>query len=139
MDGDAISLVCVDESKLLWQIETLLRTKIAVEVVDGFAPDRSIRPQPILLRQGAGRPPVPGRGHMPQRPGHRVVRRAPEAGRHPQAGAHRQPSGPRPAGQRPTGSRQTGSRPPGYRPPVALPGERLARHSGRPGGELREG
>ena len=56
MDGDAVSLVCVDESKLLWQIEALLRTKIAVEVVEGFAPDRSIRPQPILLRSAAGSP-----------------------------------------------------------------------------------
>ena len=65
LDGDAISLVCVDESKLLWQIESLLRTKIAVELVEGFAPDRSIRPQPILLRQGAGRP-RPAMGYAPQ-------------------------------------------------------------------------
>ena len=56
MDGDAVSLVCVDESKLLWQIESLLRTKIAVEVVAGFEPDRSIRPQPIRLQTAAGRP-----------------------------------------------------------------------------------
>ncbi len=55
MDGDAVSLVCVDEQKLLWQIESMLRTTIEVEVVKGFEPDRSIRPQPILLRSAAGR------------------------------------------------------------------------------------
>jgi ATP-dependent RNA helicase RhlE len=66
MDGDAVSLVCVDESKLLWQIEALLRTKIAVEVVEGFAPDRSIRPQPILLRSAGG---APGRANQPGRGG----------------------------------------------------------------------
>jgi ATP-dependent RNA helicase RhlE len=55
MDGDAVSLVCVDEQKLLWQIETLLRTKIEIEVVEGFEPDRSIRPQPIVLRSAVGR------------------------------------------------------------------------------------
>ena len=103
LDGDAISLVCVDESKLLWQIESLLRTTIAVEVVEGFEPDRSIRPQPILLRQGAGRPPQPSRGHAPrpgrgpapQRPNRPAFRRAPEAGRHAQPAAYRQPAGPR--------------------------------------------
>ncbi len=102
LDGDAISLVCVDESKLLWQIESLLRTTIAVEVVEGFAPDRSIRPQPILLRQGAGRPqpargyaPQLGRGPAPQRPNRPADRRAPAAGRHAQPAAHRQPAGPR--------------------------------------------
>jgi ATP-dependent RNA helicase RhlE len=69
MDGDAVSLVCVDESKLLWQIEALLRTKIPVEVVEGFAPDRSIRPQPILLRSAAGRGGAPARSGQPGRGG----------------------------------------------------------------------
>jgi ATP-dependent RNA helicase RhlE len=55
MEGDAVSLVCVDEQKLLWQIESLLRTKIEVQVVEGFEPDRTIRPQPIVLRSAVGR------------------------------------------------------------------------------------
>jgi ATP-dependent RNA helicase RhlE len=54
-EGDAISLVCVDEEGLLADVERLLRHKIPVEVVEGFAPDRSIRPQPIRLRSGEGR------------------------------------------------------------------------------------
>ncbi|MDP9482881.1 MAG: DEAD/DEAH box helicase [Chloroflexota bacterium] len=66
MDGDAVSLVCIDESKLLWQIESLLRMKIPVEVVEGFAPDRSIRPQPILLRSAGG---AAGRSSQPSRRG----------------------------------------------------------------------
>ena len=55
MDGDAISLVCVDEAKLLRDIEVLLGRRIPVEVVAGFEPDRSIRPEPIRLRTGEGR------------------------------------------------------------------------------------
>ncbi len=65
MDGDAVSLVCVDEQKLLWQIETLLRTKIQVEVVEGFEPDRSVRPQPIVLRSAVGRGGAPARSGRP--------------------------------------------------------------------------
>jgi ATP-dependent RNA helicase RhlE len=57
--GDAISLVCVDEQGLLREIEALLRHRIPTEVVDGFEPDRSIRPEPIR-RQSQG--PRPGTG-----------------------------------------------------------------------------
>ena len=60
MDGDAVSLVCVDESKLLWQIESMLRTKIAVEPIAGFEPDRSIRPEPIRLTSARWRRPAVG-------------------------------------------------------------------------------
>ena len=52
--GDAISLVCVDEQGLLREIEALLRHRIPSEVVEGFEPDRSIRPEPIR-RQPQGR------------------------------------------------------------------------------------
>ena len=49
-DGDAISLVCVDERPLLAEIERLLGHPIETEVVDGFAPDPTIRAQAIQLR-----------------------------------------------------------------------------------------
>jgi ATP-dependent RNA helicase RhlE len=62
MEGDAISLVCVDELPLLRDIERLLRKPIAEEIVEGFAPDRSIRPEPIRLRSVGARP-------APVRPG----------------------------------------------------------------------
>ncbi len=59
--GDAISLVCVDENRLLRDIEGLLGQRIAVEIVAGFEPDRSIAPQPIRLRSGGGPGARPGR------------------------------------------------------------------------------
>jgi len=47
LDGHAISLVCVDEDKLLRDIERLLKTKINKEVVAGFAPDPRVKAEPI--------------------------------------------------------------------------------------------
>ncbi|MDQ6795851.1 MAG: DEAD/DEAH box helicase, partial [Chloroflexota bacterium] len=62
MQGDAVSLVCVDETQLLRDIEGLLRHPIPREVVAGFDVDRSIRPQAIRQRSmGAGQPSGPRR------------------------------------------------------------------------------
>jgi ATP-dependent RNA helicase RhlE len=122
--GHAVSLVCVDEHKLLGDIERLLGAPIPTEIVDGFEPDRSIRPEPILRgglgrtrpsgprpHGGPGRRPQPVRGEAPSR--HRVP-----------AGGDR-PHGPRP-GQRPAAPVSIGQRPvtPGQRP--AAPGGRHA-------------
>ncbi len=52
--GHAVSLVCVDELKLLGEIQRVLGGPIPQEVIAGFEPDRSIRPEPIL-RGGLGR------------------------------------------------------------------------------------
>src|SRR6187200_382184 len=52
--GHAVSLVCVDEGKLLNDIQVVLGHAIPQETVAGFEPDRSIRPEPIL-RGGLGR------------------------------------------------------------------------------------
>jgi ATP-dependent RNA helicase RhlE len=46
-EGQAISLVCVDEHKLLNDIERLLKMDIRKEVVAGYEPDPRIRPEPI--------------------------------------------------------------------------------------------
>ncbi|HYH94251.1 MAG TPA: helicase-related protein, partial [Candidatus Saccharimonadales bacterium] len=63
--GHAVSLVCVDEMKLLHEIERVLGAPIPSEVIAGFEPDRSIRPEPIL-RGGLGRTmPAPRRGPRP--------------------------------------------------------------------------
>jgi ATP-dependent RNA helicase RhlE len=56
-EGDAISLVCVDEMPLLREIERLLGTPIASVVVPGFEPDPSARAEPIRLRSGQRPPP----------------------------------------------------------------------------------
>jgi ATP-dependent RNA helicase RhlE len=64
--GDAISLVCVDEWPLLREIEALLRHKVPTEIIPGFEPDRTIRPEPIRQRsQGGGGRPMGGRGGRP--------------------------------------------------------------------------
>jgi ATP-dependent RNA helicase RhlE len=65
-EGDAISLVCVDEQPLLADIERLLGHKIETEVIEGFAPDRSIRPQAIQLRTAGRRPQGVGVGRPPR-------------------------------------------------------------------------
>ena len=46
-DGQAVSLVCVDELKLLRDIESLLKTSIPKETIAGFEVDPSIRAEPI--------------------------------------------------------------------------------------------
>lgn len=45
-EGEAISLVCVDEHKLLADIERLLTRKIPSIVLEGYEPDPSIQSQP---------------------------------------------------------------------------------------------
>ncbi len=70
IEGDAISLVCVDENKLLRDIEQVLGHRIPTEVIAGFEPDRNVRPEPIRLRTQGGQPgPRQGRGFAPARRG----------------------------------------------------------------------
>jgi ATP-dependent RNA helicase RhlE len=47
LDGHAVSLVCVDEQKLLRDIEQLLKRDIDKEVISGFDPDPRIKAEPI--------------------------------------------------------------------------------------------
>ena len=79
--GEAVSLVCVDELKLLADIEKFIKRKIESVVVPGFEPDLNAKPQPIQLRShpeprsgasAGGRRPAtgnsqPGRGQSPGR------------------------------------------------------------------------
>ncbi len=59
-EGQAISLVCVDEVDLLRAIQRMLRTAIPWTVEDGFVPDRNAEPRPLR-----GHHPAPGRRHQP--------------------------------------------------------------------------
>jgi ATP-dependent RNA helicase RhlE len=52
--GQAVSLVCVDEHRLLRDIERLLKKDIEKRVVPGFEPDPRIKPEPIQKPRGAG-------------------------------------------------------------------------------------
>ncbi|HJP89496.1 MAG TPA: DEAD/DEAH box helicase [Candidatus Limnocylindrales bacterium] len=47
MQGDAISLVCIDELDLLNDIEALLRMRIPDELIPGFEIDRTLKAEPI--------------------------------------------------------------------------------------------
>ncbi len=141
--GDAISLVCVDEWPLLREIEALLGHRVPTEVIAGFEPDRTIRPEPIRQRShGAqGRPMGPrggshvahgrpnlaagrtdhGRGR-PQRDAHRPgsnVGRPAGAPSHPGHGGPRRGPSPVGIGNAPAGVR--GGRPPQGRPPQGRP------------------
>lgn len=48
--GEAVSLVCVDEFKLLADIEKLIKRQLPQEIIDGFIPDPHAKVQPIQLR-----------------------------------------------------------------------------------------
>ncbi len=54
-EGEAVSLVCVDELGSLKDIERLIKNSIRKEVIDGFEPDPSIRAEPI--QKGRKQPP----------------------------------------------------------------------------------
>lgn len=97
LSGQAISLVCVDELKLMRDIERLIRRELPKVVVEGFAVDPSIAAEPIVNGRGRGqgggqrKGPTGGRGRDQ---GH---------GRGGPAGAGNSPGGhagsrPRPAG-----------------------------------------
>ena len=51
-EGEAMSLVCVDELKLLKDIERLLRRNIPKVVIENFEPDPTIKAQPIKMGRG---------------------------------------------------------------------------------------
>ncbi|MGF1521389.1 MAG: DEAD/DEAH box helicase [Leptolyngbyaceae cyanobacterium] len=77
--GDAVSLVCVDEHYLLKNIERLLKTDIPQDVIPGYEPDPSIAPEPI---PGVKRPPRQRRGRRyPDRYKSRNADRTPPRGR----------------------------------------------------------
>ena len=86
VEGEALSLVCVDESRLLKDIEKLLKRSLPAEVVPGFAPDPTIKAEPIEQggrgggRQGsrpAGRTSSPRPGGPPAQ----AVRRSTQRGK----------------------------------------------------------
>jgi ATP-dependent RNA helicase RhlE len=59
-EGEASSLVCIDEHKLLHDIERLTKREIPVVQVPGFEPDPRIKAEPILNGQNRGQ--AGGRG-----------------------------------------------------------------------------
>ena len=91
--GAAVSLVCIDEHKLLHDIERLLKKQMEVVAYTGYEPDPGIRAEPILMRSAGtrggqrapgGRPGGGGsRGNSPKAPGgHRSGPAKPGGGSH---------------------------------------------------------
>lgn len=56
-EGEAMSLVCIDELKLLSGIERLIKLDIPKVTIEGFDPDPSIKAEPIQNGRGGGRQP----------------------------------------------------------------------------------
>ena len=61
-NGEAVSLVCMDEEGFMHEIERFTRQQIPVKVLDGFGPEEGERAEPIAMgRQtlwgGLGKPP----------------------------------------------------------------------------------
>ena len=61
-EGEAISLVCVDEDEFMRNIERLLKRKFVRDAIPGFEPDPRIRAEPIFKARAP-------RGHTSPRPG----------------------------------------------------------------------
>jgi ATP-dependent RNA helicase RhlE len=80
-DGHAISLVCVDELKLLREIEKLLGTDIPKEIVPGYEVDPSIKAEPIKNGRSGGGGGGNSRGNSRRRPGSSGGRSSPYKGK----------------------------------------------------------
>ncbi len=113
--GEAVSLVCVDEFKLLADIEKFIKRQIPQEIIDGFIPDPNAKAQPIQLRSFEGRN-HPSNGQRKARPvGSNKPQAAKAPARHETAGRPQQPKprngnllGGKSAGPRRSGSRGNG-------------------------------
>ncbi|AJE98094.1 DEAD/DEAH box helicase [Pandoraea apista] len=81
-NGEAVSLVCVDEHQLLTQIERLIKRTIDREVIPGFEPDPHAVAQPIRKAQ-QGRGAGGGRGGRSGGDDARQPARAPREAREP--------------------------------------------------------
>jgi ATP-dependent RNA helicase RhlE len=96
--GEALSLVCVDEHKLLRDIERLLKKEIPRIALPGYEPDPSIKAEPIVNgrqsqgRGGRGQGGGGGRGQQQPRR---------NDGGAPKAKAPRTQEGSKPAGEKP--------------------------------------
>ena len=136
LQGDAVSLVCIDEAGLLDDIEALLRKPIPWEYVPGFEPDRSIPAQPLREVRGRGGAPRTGRTSSDMRGSHSSRGRSGTRGGGASSGPRRS-SGAAPAHASQHSTPRVASHSAGHgasqaregapRSMVTLPGERIAR------------
>ncbi|NYH97926.1 DEAD/DEAH box helicase [Cupriavidus plantarum] len=120
-EGEAISLVCVDEHGLLRDIERLIKRQIEQTVLPGFEVDPTIAPEPIQKsrqgRGGSGQGRSGGQGGQGAKGGQGGAQRPQGQRREPArapsqaAPSPRQPQGQKPAAPaRPRGEAQPGAR-----------------------------
>jgi len=55
MSGEAVSLVCIDEHKLLFDIEKFIKSDIKKVHIEAFTPDPNIKAEPIQNGRGGGK------------------------------------------------------------------------------------
>jgi ATP-dependent RNA helicase RhlE len=55
-------LVCIDEKKLIFDIEKLIKRDLPREIIEGFEVDPRIKAEPIRQKSGQGRPQNGGGG-----------------------------------------------------------------------------
>ena len=99
-EGDAVSLVCVDEYKLLIAIEKLIKRELPSQVIAGFEPDPRIKAEPI--KNGRGGEP---RGTTPARTPPRNQANKKPAARKPAAAGFARPTSNRAPAPHRTGGR----------------------------------
>src|SRR5688572_7237034 len=130
--GHAVSLVCVDELKLLGEIQRVLGATVPQVVIAGFEPDRSVRPEPILRGGlGRGRPDSrgPRHGAPSDRGGYAGPRRSSPAFHQGHGGpAQGRPAPPHTAQGRPAQGRPAQGFPAHGRPAQGRPGQGRPAH-----------
>jgi ATP-dependent RNA helicase RhlE len=106
-EGEAISLVCVDEIKFLRDIEKLIKRDIEQVVLAGFEPDPNVRPEPIVLGRRMTIGQGAGAGNGRNRSGSGSGK--PALGAKPKNGGGRNNSGGRSQGAQATGNKPAGN------------------------------
>ncbi|MBL3589152.1 MAG: ATP-dependent RNA helicase RhlE [gamma proteobacterium endosymbiont of Lamellibrachia anaximandri] len=127
-EGEAASLVCVDEHKLLKDIERLLKRSIPQEVLPGYEPDPNIKAEPIRNGRNSTRH-THGRADKPRRNEGRPGRGKRASGNRQERNAQQ---------ERKSGNRSdSSSKPSSSRP--ANTGQRPANKPARRSGKRRQG
>ncbi len=110
--GEAVSLVCVDENGFLRDIERLIKREIPKETVPGFVPDPNEKAEPIVLGRTVLNP-NGSRGRNPNPPPHggRGGRPGQGQGRGGQQGQGRGAQQPQGRGGQPQGQGRPGGKP----------------------------
>ncbi|MGM9479829.1 DEAD/DEAH box helicase [Roseateles sp. NT4] len=122
--GEAVSLVCVDENGFLRDIEKLIKREIPKEIVPGFAPDPNEKAEPIVLGRTVLNP-NGSRGRNPNPPQH-----AGRGGRGGNGGGGGGRGGDNRGGQRDGGGRPGGGKPQAH---AGHGGAKPAGHTGHGG------